>query len=68
MFVYDTNGILDTCHCGARPGVEYIPGEQPRWVARCSECAETTLRHPSESWATTAWNRRMRVLKQEENK
>lgn len=67
----DTDGVLDNCHCGARPmfcmeqriGADE-DGER-HWV-ECSECAEITPAFSARDLAMVEWNKSVREIKESE--
>lgn len=51
----DTNSLLDRCDCGAYG--RFVKRWNGKWVAECTECAETTEPNTSFGMAMIEWNR-----------
>ena len=58
----NTDGILDRCHCGARPKFVFkiISG----YCAQCTECGESTDWGVNETQIMIKWNKQMRKIKE----
>lgn len=61
---YNTDGLLDRCHCGARARVVQVKRFIYVWnFVECSECGERTRDFLQEYEAVRNWNICMRELK-----
>jgi hypothetical protein len=58
---YNVDGLMDRCHCGASPILYHEEhANDERWIAECTECAETSDWQSEKYLAVITWNKLQR--------